>query len=92
MQQALGVRIAEVRLFGSRARGDADEESDVDLFVALTDDDPRRDVKRAAARLANELSLENGLVLSVLLADRAFLENHRGYALLESIQEEGIAL
>lgn len=32
-----GKRLAEVRLFGSQARGDANEDSDIDLLVVLRD-------------------------------------------------------
>jgi uncharacterized protein len=92
MRQTLGSRVSEIRLFGSRARGDADEESDFDFFVALRDDDPRREVKGMAARLANQLSLDQGIVVSVLVGDRTFLEEHQGYSLLETIRTEGVVL
>ena len=81
-----------VTLHGSRARGDADEESDLDLFVAVDREDPEKDIERAAFGIACELTLESGILVSVLVADGAFLRRHEGFAFLEAIEEEGIPL
>jgi predicted nucleotidyltransferase len=79
-----------VTLFGSRARGDADEESDLDLFVALRDDDPDGAIRDAALEIACDLTLRHGVLVSAFVADRTFLAEHQGYSLLETIVEEGI--
>ena len=81
-----------IYLFGSRARGEGDEESDLDLFVALHQDDPGREVEATALRLACDLTLKHGVLVSALVADRAFLTSHEGYSLLETIEEDGIRL
>jgi len=68
-----------ITLFGSRARDDADEESDLDLFVALKEDDPQGKVKEAASRIACDLTLESGILVSVFVADQEFpYPNNRG--------------
>ena len=87
-----GERISQVTLYGSRARGDADEESDLDLFVAVKRDEPRREVEQQALSIACEMTLESGILVSVLVADGAFLQRHQGFAFLEAIEEEGIPL
>jgi len=79
-----------VTLFGSRATGRADAESDLDLLVALGWDDPDEAVKDIALDIACDLTLECGVLVSVFVADRRFLEDHRGYSFLEAVETEGI--
>lgn len=92
LAEQVDARLFQVTLFGSRARGDADEESDLDLFVALKEDDPQGGVKEVACRIACDLTLECGILVSVFVADKEFLTQHEGFALLETIEEEGVPL
>jgi len=69
-------RILSLTLFGSKARGDADSESDIDLLV-LVDKEDRR-FRSELWRIASDLSLEYNIVLSVrVFAETRWAETQR---------------
>ena len=88
-----GARLVEVRLFGSYARGEAHEDSDVDCLVLLDRVTPEDD--RAVTDLAGDLTWQiGGVVISPLIMSldqfEAWKARERRTAL--DIAREGIAL
>lgn len=81
----------EVWLFGSHARGDAHEDSDIDLFVVV-DDDKKGRIKRGEAVVA----ARNGFrgPLDLFLATRSGFERCRSIigTLDEIVAGEGVQL
>ncbi|MGD2206098.1 MAG: nucleotidyltransferase domain-containing protein [Anaerolineae bacterium] len=79
-------------LFGSKARGDAGPDSDVDLLARLTNDDPylRSTVRRLAARV----SLEYDLLLSVQAVSWSRWDelSHYRFPLYRALESEGVEL
>lgn len=61
LRERFGDRIAHVWLFGSKARGDSDEESDVDLLIVAREGDDA--LRKAVGGIAYALSLEHGILL-----------------------------
>jgi predicted nucleotidyltransferase len=83
-------KVVDVLLFGSVARGDYDEESDIDILVV---------VKNGEAKLQDEISmasyepmLRNDVVVSSLVMDEMLYNWHRKYKdpLYKAIKREGI--
>lgn len=87
-----GERLVAVRLFGSRARGTADAESDVDVCVVL--EDAGWDERRAVIDTAADTGLAHDLILSATVFDRETYERWREQArpFVVDVEREGIAL
>lgn len=84
---------ADVILFGSRARGDAAEESDWD-FLVLTD---KTDTEKLAGQLRREIRLQleskRDIAVSLIVKNRQVWEDDYSVTnIYESIAEEGVAL
>jgi predicted nucleotidyltransferase len=84
------VPLLDYRVFGSRARGDADEYSDMDVFVKI--EYLTRDLKEKISDLTWEVGFENEMVISALIFTRDELENTplRSSPIVETINEEGV--
>ncbi|MGD0586126.1 MAG: nucleotidyltransferase domain-containing protein [Oryzomonas sp.] len=82
--------LLDFRLFGSRARGDADEFSDMDIFMEFetVDKELRKMVKNAAW----EMTLETGIVVTTLLFSRYEIEESalRSSPIIRVIMDEGV--
>lgn len=92
LSRAIGENTFTVTLFGSRARGTGDAESDLDLFVTLDHDDVGGRVRDAALDVACELTLESAILVSAIVADPRFLSQRKGFSFLEAVEREGIRL
>ncbi|WP_099211353.1 nucleotidyltransferase family protein [Thermococcus henrietii] len=83
VKEAFGDRVEEVIVFGSRARGEAKPESDLDVLVVLDKIEPE-DWDRAG-ELSAELTLELGISVMIVL-------HTRRDSLYETAAREGIAV
>ena len=82
--------LIDFRLFGSRARGDADDYSDMDIFMEFETVD--RELKNMVKNAAWEMTLESGIVVTTLLFSRHEIENSplRSSPIVRVIMEEGV--
>jgi len=92
LRQRYGDAVLKVTLFGSCARGEAHEASDVDVAVVLGSVDWR--TRCEVIDLATDIGLEHDLRLSPTLFDRETYERWRiqERPLVMDIEREGLAL
>ena len=85
--------VDRIVLFGSVARGQADEESDVDLLVVLKDS-PNHQERDCITSIILDINLEYDTNLSELIVDRQTWDYGLPSVLPihQTIQEEGIPL
>lgn len=91
LTQLYGPRLVRLVLYGSQARGDAEEGSDVDVLVVLDGEvRPGEEIRRTGGIIA-ELSLANDVVISC-----AFVSSKRFTAekipFLLNVRREGVSL
>jgi predicted nucleotidyltransferase len=84
---------ATLILYGSRARGDAEEESDYDLII-LTDQEATLEREDEYRKQLFSLQIETGTVLTVLLVGRKEWDSPLSNAMpfFRNVKREGIYL
>jgi uncharacterized protein len=87
---AAAVDLIDIKVFGSKARGDDDEFSDLDVFIEVGILDKK--VKDLILEIVWEVSLENSTVISPLVFSVDEIKNSalRASPILLNISEEGI--
>lgn len=78
LQEVLGDKLFRILLYGSYARGDYDEESDVDIMVIA--DVPQGELskyRKAVNRIASRTGLKNDMLLSVSMMDKETIYGKR---------------
>ncbi|MCB1060080.1 MAG: nucleotidyltransferase domain-containing protein [Calditrichaeota bacterium] len=70
LSEHYGERLSKLVLFGSQARGDAEEDSDIDVLVVLNS--PVRPLKEIAETgdFVARISAENGVVINTLFVSQ----------------------
>ena len=92
LRRRFGNRILPVILYGSRARGEGDIESDLDVLVVVDDGDYQ--FHREVALESFEPSLKHGALISPQIWDRARYARHKKWGLLffRNLERDGIQL
>jgi predicted nucleotidyltransferase len=89
LQLTYGQQLQGVYLFGSYARGEADQESDCDILVVLSDFQRYAQEVDRTAELAADLSLKYGVTISlVFMREREWL--HGNSSFLSNVRDEAI--
>jgi predicted nucleotidyltransferase len=91
LEKNYGSRLNQMFLYGSYARGDAVEGSDVDILLVLDNVQDPLNEREQLSSLLWELALEHQMVFSVLPVDTKTL-NNRNSPLFLNIRREGIVI
>ena len=84
------VQLVDFRIFGSRARGEVDEYSDMDVFIEVEHMD--KELEDKIYHIAWEVGLEHCLFISPLVFSRYEIENSplKVSPIVKNITEEGV--
>ncbi|MCL5276470.1 MAG: nucleotidyltransferase domain-containing protein [Deltaproteobacteria bacterium] len=85
-------QLVDFRIFGSRARGDADEYSDMDVFIEV--EILNKQLKDKIRHIAWEVGFDNLIHVSPLIFTRNEIENSpmRSSPIVKNVNEEGIKI
>jgi predicted nucleotidyltransferase len=90
LERLYGPRLVRVLLYGSRARGDAHEESDWDIAVILDGFDGDPSERERLIDLSTELLLETGCVVSLKPFSPEELSQRTLF--MHNLRQEGVSL
>jgi len=62
LEQTLGAQLIELKLFGSKARGDDQPDSDIDVLVIVATDDSH--IRESVYNIATDILLQTDLCIS----------------------------
>ena len=76
VQEVLGDKLKKIILYGSYARGDYEEYSDIDIMVLADiredDEDERMDIRNKMVRISSDLGLEYDVLISIIVKNHDF--------------------
>lgn len=91
-QDARGEHIHDIILYGSVARGEATEQSDVDVLVVLDEDKPSEELSSRPNKLSDlafDIGLEYNVHISIYIHPKEWFESHQDRPFLQNVLREG---
>ncbi len=79
-------------LYGSYARGEQTEESDIDLMLVLPDEFTTTDVKSRLRDIIGDFCIETGYIFSLAIVSSSTFRERAGFMAIGSAQREGLSV
>jgi len=92
--EILGDKLKKVILYGSYARGDYDNESDIDIMVlADVTDTELPKLRDKICHISSDVSLKNNITVSIFIKDLTFFNNHINVLpFYNNVMKEGVTI
>ncbi|MDR2967186.1 MAG: nucleotidyltransferase domain-containing protein [Methanobacteriaceae archaeon] len=84
-------KIEKIILFGSVARGEDKEDSDIDLLI-ITNSDNIKDLKEEISNKAWDLLLATGEYISLIIRSKSYYEKNKNFSFLSNVNEDGVVI
>ena len=91
LHEKYGDLIKEVILYGSYARGEADEDSDVDVLVIVSDFISPWEVRRGLSDILYDIFLEENKLISVVVLPESHFKGYN-YPFILNVRREGMVV
>ncbi len=91
LKKNFGKELNEIRIFGSKVRGDFDKESDIDVFVVF-DRDVDWDFKNEVSHIAYDIDLEFEVMFNLIIFSTIQLKEPKYKILpfIQNVKKEGV--
>ena len=83
-----GEKIESIILFGSVARGEAKEDSDIDILIVTKDEDFR--LRRALIGIAFDILMQTEENISVKVLSKTDFDRNKNFSFLRNVISEGV--
>ena len=90
LRQRLGSHLRQILLFGSRARGDAQDGSDYDMLVVVDYRTP--ELRAVILEVESQLMERYGALVATVLCSETEWQQFQGFPLARNIAREGVHL
>ncbi len=89
LRSEYGDRLRGIYLFGSHGRGQAAEDSDIDIAVVLDEVESRFQERQRCSKAVSDISLEYNVVIQLIFIDEHDFEAEQ-LSLIRNIKNEGM--
>ena len=90
IRERLGEHLKKIILFGSRARGDDDPESDYDVLLVV--DEVTREINDAINEVSGSILCEQSVVFGAIAVSETEFDTRLHNPLLMNVRREGVVL